>query len=535
MDFRRIPFQFSTTDPLKRQEELRKRFGLPAEKDKMHIDFSNPGSMGAKAEETNSSTNSPRLQHRVPIFVEGSSEPVKSSVDNSQNIDAGRKPHIRVIPIEIENTDSTSKRHRSLSGSYGCQNEPLSKNIFTPEETVKHPVAKSSKAPKVCNIPIKIEGSNIKPKSSSPVKSPKAKTPEVPKNINVKLNGCSASKVAKVAEQNELPEQVTLKKIEKIIEKLEGYHADVENFSGTDKDKQYRYLDEMLTRCMLELDEIDTMGLDSIRLSRKGAVKKVQSSIDLLESKVVRETEAKSFKESMEIEPENVATTMILNEGTPKEAETTSNGQEQASQMDLGVENISITETEDVDMKPENCKVIQNDKQEVSENDKNVAMADSETDVSNAETADLTVQITEMDADTESTSVMETEPVIEEPLLESKEGKVVEADCDSCKDLNSENTSVVIKEMNEEEESRVDSRERVEANQSSKSDVEMKDTETSHISIISTSNDQGGVNSSEVTSITVPDVVTELNSTELQPDHLVNGIRNTNVSVTSSL
>lgn len=47
MDFRRIPFQFSSTDLEKRQAELQKRFGLPVnkDKDKMHVDFANPGLM----------------------------------------------------------------------------------------------------------------------------------------------------------------------------------------------------------------------------------------------------------------------------------------------------------------------------------------------------------------------------------------------------------------------------------------------------------------------------------------------------------
>lgn len=573
MDYRRIPFQFSTTDPVKRQEELRKRFGLSSAKYKMHIDFSNPGSMGAKAEESNSATNSPRLQHRVPIFVEGSSEPVKSSVENTQNIDTGRKPHVRVIPIQIEGADNTSKRHRSLSGSYGLQNEP-SKNIFIPKESVEHPIAdpptKSSRAPRVYSIPIKVENNyNSKSKSSSPVKSPKAKTPEA-SNTGVKLNGCSASKVGKVEEKKGSLEQITLKKIEKIIEKLKGYHADVEKFSGTVKEKQYRYLDEMLTRCMLELDEIDTMGLNSIRISRKNAVKKVQASIDLLESRVIRESKVEAPEESMKVEPSTEKVTedvkvvedehekillssTVLNE-VKLEGETiaperegmsveTSSG-EHENLMDLGVENISITETEDVDMASEKREVVQDEEPESCKRTEDVPMVDDETNVLNEKvaTSDQTVQITEMDAQTESTLVMETEPVIEEPLSESKEEKVIEADSDSCGDctvdLNSENCSVVINEMNDEVNSEMDSNEQVGTNQPSEAIVEVENSETAHIPHTTAVLNQINGASDEIPIELLPaspEVVTKLgDSKEIQPDHSIAGISDSNILITST-
>ncbi|GFQ87108.1 samui [Trichonephila clavata] len=559
MDFRRIPFQFSTTDPVKRQEELRKRFGLSTEKDKMHIDFSNPGSMGPKNDESSSATNSPRLQHRVPIFIEGSSEPVKSSVDNTQNIDTGRKPHVRVIPIEIEGADSTSKRHRSLSGSYGLHNEP-SKNIFIPEEPVKHPVAdpvpKSSKGPRVCNIPIKVEQNyNPKTKSSSPVKSPKAKAPEASKNAGVKLNGCSASKVAKVAEKKkESPEQITLKKIENILEKLKGYHEDVEKFSGTDKEKQYRYLDEMLIRCMLELDEIDTMGLNSIRLSRKEAVKKVQASIDLLESKVIREAKGEAPKESMEVEPSTEVPEVVRDEsesvadGEVKaedemNVETSPGESEKDSQMDLGVENISITENEDVDMMPEKNEVVQDDKLESSKKDGDMLMT-KEANFSNekTETTDQTVQITEMESGTESTLVMEAEPVIEEPISESKEEKVIEADLDSCGDcnvdLNSENCSVVINEVNDEVKPEMDSSAQVGTNQLSETIVEMENSETADIP--SSNSSQSQINAAgdrDVNSISVlssEGTTKPMDSEEMQPDHSITASGDSNNQITST-
>lgn len=51
----------------------------------------------------------------------------------------------------------------------------------------------------------------------------------------------------------------------------------VEQFKGRRQDKEYVYLDEMLTRNLLKLDTIDTNGKDSIRLARKEAIKYVST------------------------------------------------------------------------------------------------------------------------------------------------------------------------------------------------------------------------------------------------------------------
>ncbi|CAG9864241.1 unnamed protein product [Phyllotreta striolata] len=61
---------------------------------------------------------------------------------------------------------------------------------------------------------------------------------------------------------------------------------DVEKFSGATKDKRYLYLDEMLTRNLLKLDDIDTQGRENVRACRKEAIKCIQGAICLLENKV---------------------------------------------------------------------------------------------------------------------------------------------------------------------------------------------------------------------------------------------------------
>ncbi|XP_023178108.2 BAG domain-containing protein Samui isoform X2 [Drosophila hydei] len=77
----------------------------------------------------------------------------------------------------------------------------------------------------------------------------------------------------------------SIKKIQDIQRDVLDLMAKVEQFKGTRQDKEYVYLDEMLTRNLLKLDTIDTNGKDSIRLARKEAIKCIQASVNVLDAK----------------------------------------------------------------------------------------------------------------------------------------------------------------------------------------------------------------------------------------------------------
>lgn len=60
----------------------------------------------------------------------------------------------------------------------------------------------------------------------------------------------------------------------------------VERFQGnTRKDRQYLYLDEMLTQNLLKLDTIDTDGKENIKLARREAISCINKCISVLEAK----------------------------------------------------------------------------------------------------------------------------------------------------------------------------------------------------------------------------------------------------------
>ncbi|XP_069692167.1 BAG domain-containing protein Samui isoform X2 [Periplaneta americana] len=72
--------------------------------------------------------------------------------------------------------------------------------------------------------------------------------------------------------------------VQKDVEELK---AKVEQYSGNSrKEKEYIYLDEMLTRNLLKLDDIDTEGKDNVRQARKDVIRSIQKCISVLEEKV---------------------------------------------------------------------------------------------------------------------------------------------------------------------------------------------------------------------------------------------------------
>ncbi|XP_025414006.1 BAG domain-containing protein Samui isoform X2 [Sipha flava] len=89
-----------------------------------------------------------------------------------------------------------------------------------------------------------------------------------------------------------------LEKVQNVQAEVEELAVTVNKFSGSSRtDKQYIYLDEMLTRNLIKLDTIETEGRDDVRMARKKAIKTIQDTISILENKVPQPQE-----ESMEVD-----------------------------------------------------------------------------------------------------------------------------------------------------------------------------------------------------------------------------------------
>lgn len=133
-------------------------------------------------------------------------------------------------------------------------------------------------------------------------------------------------------------ENPSLQQIAVILQNVEDLVLRVEAYNGTGRDKQFRFLDEMLTRCMLRLDDVDTEGREDIRSARKAAVREVQSCIDKLEAKA-DESERRYMQQQLESyqqSSEQTDCTQKKDDSENKDNERVSDNQEQkVEQNDL--------------------------------------------------------------------------------------------------------------------------------------------------------------------------------------------------------
>lgn len=105
---------------------------------------------------------------------------------------------------------------------------------------------------------------------------------------------------------------------------VDALNEQVKEFSGNSRqDKQYMYLDEMLTRELIKLDDIETEGKDNVRQARKQAIKCIQDSISLLESKAPLPGQQQPKEEQKPEEPE-----------APKESMETNSEEKPAESME---------------------------------------------------------------------------------------------------------------------------------------------------------------------------------------------------------
>merc|ERR1711913_168210 len=86
-------------------------------------------------------------------------------------------------------------------------------------------------------------------------------------------------------EQQQTQKDPKIAKLDKIKEEVDILMEKIDNFKGTKKDKEYLYLDEMLTRHLIALDGIEPEGQTEIRQMRKESIKSVNMCLSMLDER----------------------------------------------------------------------------------------------------------------------------------------------------------------------------------------------------------------------------------------------------------
>lgn len=79
-------------------------------------------------------------------------------------------------------------------------------------------------------------------------------------------------------------------KCEDVAKELERIEKDVEQFTGKKSDRSYLTLEELLTRCLIKVDEIER-GDDQLNQTRKGLINMAHKLSDRLEGKAAENSE----------------------------------------------------------------------------------------------------------------------------------------------------------------------------------------------------------------------------------------------------
>lgn len=77
----------------------------------------------------------------------------------------------------------------------------------------------------------------------------------------------------------------SLARVHEVMARVLLLQEDVDEFVGKKTDKNYRCLEELLTKELLVLDSVETQGQENVRQARKEAVQRIQAILDQLERK----------------------------------------------------------------------------------------------------------------------------------------------------------------------------------------------------------------------------------------------------------
>lgn len=205
----------------------------------------------------------PRNVHTIPIEVDGyptQGRPAKSPSQNHHQDDemTGESQNVRTIPIQMDCGDEAMARCRV--------DDPMDEQDGG-EKSWPHTFPRQK-----CQ-----QSARRTPQTTAKSSSGGRLGPQAPP---------SKQGSEPPPQQQETGKQTTAEEqIRRISLELADLRQQVLNFNGKPGDKQYKFLDEMLTRLMIKLDAVDPAGRDDVRQMRKSMVKEVQSVINLLEGK----------------------------------------------------------------------------------------------------------------------------------------------------------------------------------------------------------------------------------------------------------
>lgn len=141
------------------------------------------------------------------------------------------------------------------------------------------------------------------------------------------------------------PRELMIQKIIDINTDVAKLMDRVEKFEGKNrKDKDYLYLDEMLTQHLIRLDDLDANGDDIIKQSRRAAIQAINHTIKALEAKVemaLKEAENQSGQEIVESAVQQRASNASLYDNVKSDSNSSVNREKKESDSQSSSQNFN--------------------------------------------------------------------------------------------------------------------------------------------------------------------------------------------------
>ena len=175
-------------------------------------------------------------------------------------------PSDQPIPMGYTETDHTNIPSSSVNGA----TESVAESE-TPSALPPGPI------PMPCSSEYLVQQGNTSSSNAANSATPK-------ETVTSTTNVGEQQKPAAAANQDKKPDPC-LDKLAKIQANVGELVKQLEKFKGSKDSKEYKYLDEMLTRNLLALDGLNLEGRDDVRQVRKESIKSINRCLSILESK----------------------------------------------------------------------------------------------------------------------------------------------------------------------------------------------------------------------------------------------------------
>lgn len=187
------------------------------------------------------------------------------------------------IPIHHVSTRYIPVNQPQHCQQTGFQAPPTQSQQQPPKEM--HAAAQKSSHHKEFIIPVKHERKNMAPRSDSPKKQ-YSSPPQLSATQKPPQHLATESEDAKVEPpKQKSAEERAFEIIDSVMKEVKSLEENVNTFSGSKGDPNYKYIEEMLTRNLLKLDSVEADGYDNIRQARRNSVRMIEAALDLLELK----------------------------------------------------------------------------------------------------------------------------------------------------------------------------------------------------------------------------------------------------------